>query len=136
MLPPPLEQPVPASAVRVSVLEMQALPEQPKVPHEVCVLAPQAPAALQLAAAVATPPVQDGPRQIASVPAKAQASRFWPSQLPPQEEPSVAQAVRDPRGAKVTGEQAPALPGTLQASHCPSQAVSQQRPSTQKPLPH
>jgi hypothetical protein len=36
----------------------------------------------------------------------------------------------------VTGAQVPTLPVTLQALHAPSQAESQQTPSTQWPVPH
>jgi hypothetical protein len=57
-----------------------------------------------------------------------------PSQLPPQAEPSVVQAVRAPCGAPATGVQVPLLPATSQAWHWPLQAVSQQTPSTQLPL--
>jgi hypothetical protein len=35
-----------------------------------------------------------------------------------------------------TGLHVPTLPATLQASHAPPQAVLQQTPSTQLPLPH
>jgi len=54
-----------------------------------------------------------------------------PSQLPPQAVPSVAQAARVPCGVPVVGEHVPTLPATLQASHCPPHARSQQNPSTQ-----
>jgi hypothetical protein len=58
--------------------------------------------------------------------------------MPPQVEPSVAQAWRPPRGAWLEGIglQVPTLPATSQAAHRPSQAVLQQTPSTQLPLPH
>jgi hypothetical protein len=36
----------------------------------------------------------------------------------------------------VTGEQVPTLPGTLQESQAPVQAVSQHTPSTHWPVPH
>jgi hypothetical protein len=38
-----------------------------------------------------------------------------PLQLPPQEEPSVPQAARNPCGAPATAVQAPTLPGTSHA---------------------
>jgi hypothetical protein len=59
-----------------------------------------------------------------------------PSHEPPQRLPSVAQAARAPRGAPVLGAQVPTVAPPLQASHCPSQALLQQTPSTQKALPH
>jgi hypothetical protein len=64
------------------------------------------------------------------------AAVFEPSQLPPQREPSLLQAVRDPCGVPVTATQVPTLPETSQAWHWPPQAVLQQTPSTQLPLPH
>jgi len=45
-----------------------------------------------------------------------------PLQLPPQEEPSVPQAARNPCGAPLTAVQAPTLPGTSHAWHWPLQA--------------
>jgi hypothetical protein len=67
-----------------------------------------------------------------------QTLRRVPSHAPPQALPSVAQATRGATGGPVTALQVPAsAPGTpLQASHCPSQAESQQTPSTQWPLTH
>ena len=59
-----------------------------------------------------------------------------PLQVPPHDEPSLAQAWRTPWGAPLTAVQVPSLPVTSQASHCPSQAVLQQSPSTQLPLAH
>jgi len=46
----------------------------------------------------------------------------------------LAQAVRPPVGAPVTGLQVP--PPRLHAPHCGQLAVPQQTPSTQKPLSH
>jgi hypothetical protein len=57
-----------------------------------------------------------------------------PSQAPPQVVPAPVQAVREPRGAPVTGEQVPKSPVTLQAWHWPVQALSQQKPSAQERL--
>jgi hypothetical protein len=62
--------------------------------------------------------------------------REEPSQAPPHADPSVAQCVRAPCGAPTAGAQVPNEPATSQASHWPSQAASQQTPSTQKPLAH
>ena len=59
-----------------------------------------------------------------------------PSQLPPQEEPSLAQAERAPCGAPLTAVHLPTLPATSQAWHWPPQAELQQTPSTQLPLVH
>jgi len=61
---------------------------------------------------------------------------FDPSQLPPQEEPSLAQLVRAPCGAPLTAVQVPTLPATSQAWHWPLHAVWQQTPSTQLPFAH
>jgi len=59
-----------------------------------------------------------------------------PSQLPPQELPSVAQATRVPCGAPVTAVQVPTLPATSQAWHWLPHALLQQTPSTQLALVH
>jgi hypothetical protein len=59
-----------------------------------------------------------------------------PSQAPPQSEPSLLHAVREPCGVPVTATQVPTEPETSQAWHWPPQAVLQQTPSTQLPLPH
>jgi hypothetical protein len=64
-----------------------------------------------------------------------QTLRRVPSQAPPQIVPSVAHAARLPAGAPVTAVHVPS-PDRLQASHCPSQADSQQTPSTQWPVAH
>jgi hypothetical protein len=64
-----------------------------------------------------------------------QSVRCEPSQAPPQEEPSLAQAARVPRGGPTTAAQLP-FTTPLQASHWPSQALSQQYPSTQLPEAH
>src|SRR5205823_2272106 len=66
----------------------------------------------------------------------AHAEGFVPSQVPPQEEPSVAHAFRPPCGAPATAVHVPAVPARSHAWHWPSQAVSQHTPSTQWPLPH
>jgi hypothetical protein len=94
----------------------------------------QEPAPLQLALAVATPAEQLAPRHCAV--GYAQAAVFAPSQDPPQEDPSVAQAGRAPCGGPATATHAPTLPATLHAWHCPPQAWLQQNPSTQLPLAH
>jgi hypothetical protein len=69
-------------------------------------------------------------------PAYLQRSGVTPSQLPPQSEPSLEQAWRDPTGAPLIGTHVPSLPGTLQASHCAPHACVQQTPSTQMSEPH
>ena len=65
-----------------------------------------------------------------------QAAVFVPLQLPPQSDPSLVQAVRDPCGVPLTATQVPTEPETSQAWHCPPQALLQHTPSTQLPLPH
>ncbi len=49
---------------------------------------------------------------------------------------SASHAERVPCGNPVTGVHVPSLPVTLHASHWPSQALSQQAPSMQRPLAH
>ena len=61
---------------------------------------------------------------------------FVPSQAPPQADPSLLHAVRAPWGVPLTATQLPTEPDTSQAWHCPPQALLQQTPSTQLPLPH
>jgi hypothetical protein len=95
-----------------------------------------APAPLQLAARVAVPPEHDASRQEVEAVGYAHVARPVPSQAPPHIEPSLAHAARPFTGAPVTGEQVPAFPARLHASHWPLQAVSQQTPSAQLPLAH
>jgi len=59
-----------------------------------------------------------------------------PSQEPPQSEPSLEHAGRAPCGLPETATHWPALPGTSQAWHWPSQAWLQQTPSAQLPFAH
>jgi hypothetical protein len=91
---------------------------------------------LQDAAITALLLEQEPARQLVSPPGYEQALPWVPSQVPPQAEPSELQEARPPTGSPATGEQVPPLPATLHAWHWPSHEVSQQRPSTQKPLPH
>jgi hypothetical protein len=90
--------------------------------------------ALQFAAAVAVPLVQLAPRHCDV--GYAQELALLPSQLPPQEEPSLAQAERAPCGAPLTVVHLPTLPATSQAWHWLPQAELQQTPSTQLLLAH
>jgi hypothetical protein len=99
-------------------------------------IAGHAPVPLQLASRVAVPPEQEASRQEVEAVGYAHVARTVPSQVPPQAEPSLAQAARPFAGAPVTGEHVPAFPGRLHASHWPPQAVSQQTPSAQLPLTH
>src|SRR3954469_9393419 len=84
-------------------------------------------------AAVATEFVQLPVRQDWLLPGNVQALRFAPSQAPPHGAAPV-QAVRPARGAPTTATHAPFLSASPQDSHCPAHALSQQTPSTQKPL--
>lgn len=59
-----------------------------------------------------------------------------PSQRPPHDEPSLAQAGRPPCGAPVAGVQVPSAPVLSQASHWPSHADSQHTPSTHSAESH
>jgi hypothetical protein len=94
------------------------------------------PEPLQTLAADAVPSLHVPARHSTPEPGKAQASGVTPSHDPLQLVPSPAQGARPPCGAPLTGVQVPALAGTSQASHWPLQSVSQQTPSTQKPLRH
>jgi hypothetical protein len=96
----------------------------------------QAPAPSQFAAAVAVPLEQLADLQLVVLLGYVHAAVFVPSQLPPQSEPSLLQAVREPCGVPVTATQVPTEPETSQAWHWPPHAVLQQTPSTQLPLPH
>jgi hypothetical protein len=58
------------------------------------------------------------------------------SQVPAHALPVPAHGSRFPWGAPVTAEHTPSTPTDAQNSHCPVQALSQQLPSTQKPLAH
>ena len=89
---------------------------------------------LHEAESVSTPDEQDAPRHCAV--GYEQAETLTPSQLPPQADPSLAHAAREPCGEPVTALQTPTLPGTSQAWHWPLQALLQQIPSTQLPFEH
>jgi hypothetical protein len=91
---------------------------------------------VQLAGAVETPLLQEPARHSVPGPGYVQETVLFPSQAPPQAVPSLVQSLREPWGSPVTGAQVPSEPGTSQASHWPSQAELQQRPSTQFPLVH
>jgi hypothetical protein len=96
----------------------------------------QEPLWLQLAGRVATALLHEGARHWVEEPGKSQAFGLAPSQTPLQAELSPTQAVRVPCGAPaVTVVQVPSVPATSHAWHWPPQALLQQRPSTQKPLP-
>ncbi len=117
------------------------LPLHAVAPHvrgaQLCVwTAGQSPAPLQDAPSVAVSAVQDGARQETESPGNVHAAEWTPSQLPPHEEPSLAQAEREPCGAPLTAVQVPTLPAPSQAWHWPPQAELQQTPSTQLPLAH
>lgn len=113
----------------------QAAVSQVKGAQVVVVGAGQPPMPSQLAAAVATPMAHDAVRQLTVMPGKAHRSRTVPSQLPAQGAVP-AHAARAPWGAPMIPAQVPCIPGTSQASHCPSQAVLQQKPSTHWPVAH
>src|SRR5438045_1091746 len=99
----------------------------------------QVPVPLHEAAATCVPAEQLAARQVVDPPAYAQELALVPSQTPPQAEPSLVQAGRDPTGAPLTVVQVPGEtppPLTLQAWHWPLHELLQQTPSTQDPLPH
>jgi hypothetical protein len=95
----------------------------------------QAPAPSQSAAAVAVPAEQLAVLQPVVLLGYVQVA-LEPLQLPPQSEPSLVHAVREPCGVPLTSVQVPTLPATSQAWHWLPQALLQQTPSTQLPLPH
>jgi hypothetical protein len=123
-------------SVSVEQVVLHAVAPQTYGLQEVVTGAGQAPAPSQLAAAVAVPLEQVAVRQLVVLLGYIQADVFEPSQLPPQSEPSLLHAVRDPWGVPVTATQVPTEPETSQAWHCPPQALLQHTPSTQLPLPH
>jgi hypothetical protein len=57
-----------------------------------------------------------------------------PLHVPPHTVASEVHAARGETGGPLTALQTPTLPETLQASHCPLHALSQQTPSMQTPL--
>jgi hypothetical protein len=100
------------------------VPRQLSVPHTYGAHATGAgvvhrPAALQYATSTAEFVVrsQAAGAQSMVIAGYAHEVREVPSQEPPQVVPSVVQAGREPTGAPVAGEQIPARPVTLQASH-------------------
>ena len=116
---------------------LQATAPQPYAPHDCVARAGHEPVPAQLAATVSTPLLQEAARHCVDTPGYAQAMALDPLQLPPHADPSEAQATREPCGAPAASvEQVPMLPATSHAWHWPLQAVSQQDPSTQCPVPH
>jgi hypothetical protein len=118
---------------------LQAVPaaSQANGPQEMPVTDAQAPSALQLTATVATPLVHDAGAHCVLPPGKSHDVALVPSQVPPQSEPLPAQVGRRPCGSpEVSVVQLPTWPATSQAWHWPLQAVAQQTPSVQTPLPH
>ena len=120
----------------IAQLPLQAVAPQTYAPHDCVCVAGHAPAPLQEAPSVATPPPHDASRHEVGSPGYAQADAVAPSHAPPQAVPSVAQADRTPCGPPLTAVQVPAFPETSHASHCPSQATLQHTPSTQFPFAH
>jgi len=120
----------------IAQLPLQAVAPQTYAPHDCVCVAGHAPAPLQEAPSVATPPPHDASRHEVGSPGYAQAVRVVPSHAPPQTVPSVEQTVRAPCGPPLTAVQVPAFPETSQASHCPSQATLQQTPSAHSPFAH
>jgi hypothetical protein len=125
-----------AQSASAAQLVLQAVAPQANGAQALVEGAGQLPAPSQAAAAVAVPEAQEADRQLWAAPGKLQAATWLPSQLPPQAEPSLAQAERAPWGAPVTGLQVPTLPGRSQAWHWPPQAWLQQTPSAQAPVAH
>jgi hypothetical protein len=116
---------------------LQAVAPHVYAPQDCVVRAGHEPAPAQLAGSVSTPFVQEAPRHWVAPPGYPQAVALDPLQVPPQTEPSVAQAAREPCGApELTVVQVPTLLVTSHAWHWPLQALSQQTPSTQAPEAH
>jgi hypothetical protein len=118
--PPAHHLPAPhcASVVQELAPAPQIAPEHVPGRHDCSWGGEQRPSPEQYAAKVATLLAQLPARQSVSLSGYAQPLMFLPLHMPLQLVPSLAQAVRAPCGAPVTGEQVPSLPGTSQASHC------------------
>jgi hypothetical protein len=114
---------------------LQVLPPQPKPPHALGV-SPHAPAPSQVPAWVSTPAVH------AAAPHGVPEARGWqallsvPSHASPHAVVGDAHGVREPCGAPTTGRHLPTLPPTSHAAQASVHALSQQTPSTQKPVAH
>ena len=135
------ESMTPESVGPASTAVLQAVVSQSNGAHALVTAAGQEPAPLQLAAAVCLPAVQLALRHDVLDEGYAHAVRLTPSQAPPQEGvplPSpehagrVVTAPECGAAASGVGLQTPGFPATSHASHWPVQALSQQRPSTQK----
>lgn len=126
--PPVMLPPKPASGVPPSVPETGV--HSPAV-QEVPTAQSSAPSSTVPSQSSSTPLQLSADSVAAAAHATPDVPSHWAAQAP-----SPLHAVRPPRGAPVTAEQVPTLPASAQASHWPSQARSQQVPSTQKPLAH
>lgn len=94
------------------------------------------PEPLQLADAVAAPPVHKALRHDVELLGYAHAVRSNPLQLPPHSVPSLAHDGRPPTGEPLTAVHVPAEPATPHDSHCPVHPLLQQTPSAQLPDVH
>jgi hypothetical protein len=126
-------------AVHGCVLEhppAQAVPEQVLGAQATVSAAGHMPLPSQVAPSVAVPLVQLAVRQETVAAGKAHAVRLVPSHIPPQVVPAPVHAAWPVRGAPLTAVQIPLLAVSPHDSHCPVQALLQQTPSAQYPLPH
>jgi len=94
-----------------------------------------APAPLHVEAVVTFPLTQVAAVQTLFSSGKVQVFPLVPSHCPAHV-PVPSHASRGPTGTPVTALHVPIESGCLQDSHCPSQTVSQQNPSTQWPVEH
>ena len=134
--PPGSQKLPPTQSASVAQLFRHSVAPQAYGAQAIGTAAGQAPKPSQLAAGTAAPASHFADRQEAWASGKVQTAGCTPSQLPPHTEPSLAQAAREPTGVPLAERQTPGDQPRLHAWHCPSQAPSQQSPSTQYPELH
>ncbi len=139
--------PSPGAGTHAPVLQTKPAAQSARVVHVVAHLVPtqaKAPQVLgtslhfptpsQELTCVSTPPLQPSALHLVTAAGgKTQSARLLPSQCRPQSPPTTPplQTALGARGAPTTATHVPALPVSLQASHCPAQGLSQQTESTQ-----
>jgi hypothetical protein len=134
----PALQKYPAAQSARTVHEvLHAVAPHAYAPHGTAV-SPHAPAPVQVFACVSMPPLHELLLHAVPLAGYVHAVRTAPSQWGPHSLPTPVpvQAARVPRGAPVTATHLPGEAPSAHASHCPSQAAVQHRPSAQNPLLH
>ena len=106
------------------------------MPHDDGVVVWQVPVPLQVRAGVNVEPAQDAPTQ--TVPLAYRRQPPPPSQVPSVPQLAAPMSAHWPSGSSpaATSRQVPVVPARLQDRQLPVQAVRQQAPCSQKPLPH